>query len=213
MKRGIVLLIVCVIIVIATGIGFIYLNQGNKILDLNYKIDKKSPIPAEKSQSHYIKHRKNTSPNDTTNWIFFSSELYKYSLKYPNNFKIIIGNKNIFQANSKDYVEENGVVTKGAITQVIASDTSDSFEQAWGEIDKSLKNLGIEILSKENAELESQPAYKFRLAHEDGTTEVRYLTYKSPFSYKISIVIGKNSQAQMDDYEQILDDITSTFNF
>src|SRR4029079_8508802 len=111
--------------------------------------------------------------------IYFSSELYKYSLKYPNNYKIIVGNKNVFQASSPDYNEEEGIVTTGAITQVIASDLGNSFESAWGDIDKKLDNLNIKVLSKESILVDGQKAYKLKLKNTDGTTEIRYLTYKN----------------------------------
>lgn len=206
-RRGFAVILVIGIALVATGVGA-YKYLGEKGL----RAPGSGASPSEQNPQASPRAR-TTTPNNTTNWTFFNSELYKYSLKYPNNFKIIVGNKNIFQANSKNYVEENGVVTTGAITQVIASDTSDSFEQAWGNIDKTLKNLDIKILSKENVLVDGQEAYKLRLEHPDGTTEIRYLTYKSPYSYKITIVVGKGTSAEVDNFEQILDDIISTFNF
>lgn len=214
MRTGVILIIAALGLVILVAGAYLYLNQSNSsFLRSSQLTERKSPAPTPVDETHTIKPRKSTSPNNTSAWIYFSSELYKYSLKYPNNFRIIVGNKNLFQANSKDYFEENGVVKKGAITQVIATDNKKSLEDAWGSIEKTLKSLDIKLLSKEDVTIDGQSAYKIRIENPDGTTEIRYLTYKSPYSFKISILVGKESQNHMDDYEQILDDIISTFNF
>ncbi len=209
MHKGFALILVLGLTLVAAGIGgYTIFNDSGLLVPAEGTQPSSSPQTTETS-----KVNKTTKPNNTGNWIYFASELYRYSLKYPNNFNIIVGNKNIFQASSQNYLEENGVVTTGAITQVIASDSSETFEDAWGDIESKLKNLDIKILSKENTLVDGQKAYKLKLGHSDNTIEIRYLTYKSPYSYKISIVVGKNARAQMDDYEQILDDIISTFNF
>lgn len=208
MRNGFITIVIVGIALIATGIGSFKLFSGH------YEPPNNKPVASPNLKQNEKSQKGNTkSPNDTSKWIFFSSELYKYSLKYPNNFKIIVGNKNIFQANSKDYKEENGVVTTGAITQVIAADTSDSFDDAWGNIETKLKNQFINILDSESTLVNGEKAYKIKLKNLDGTIEIRYLTYKAPYSYKISVLIGRDSTADTNQYEQILDDIISTFNF
>lgn len=209
MRRGFTAILIIGIIMVAGGSVF-YKYSNPKQTDQQPSGKSNEPAVRDETQN---KSKKTTTPNNTSAWIYFSSELYEYSLKYPNNYKIIPGNKNVFQASSPDYKEEEGIVTAGAITQVIASDFGNSFEDAWGDIDKKLDNLDIKVLSKESVLIKGEDAYKFKLKNTDGTTEFRYLTYKNNLSYKISIVIAQRSAIDIDSYEQILDDIITTFNF
>ena len=187
------------------------------------KQDVKSPAPKVKqtptSNSKTIIQNyqttpppKTTRPNNTYSWVYFHSELYGYSLRRPADFKKVLGNEDLFQATSKDYLEKDGVVTNGAIAQTITK-SDESFEKAWGDIDSKLTNLDTKIVSKFNVLVGGQKAYKLKLENSDGTIEIRYLTYKTPYSYKTSILIGRDSTAEADRYEQILDDIISTFRF
>lgn len=214
MRRGFSLIVIIGLTLMALVVG-VYFFSNRVESDAPQSGDKsnqsKNSTTQKEEKSYQTK--KTTTPNNTSNWIYFGSELYKYSLKYPRDFKIVVGNKNVFQATSKDFVEKEGIVTTGAITQVIASDLGDSFESAWGDIETKLKNLDIKVLSKESVLVDGQKSYKLKLQNTDDTTEFRYLTFKNSYAYKISIVIAQKSANGADDYEQILDDIISTFNF
>ncbi len=196
-------------LIAATTVGTFYFFHQDPTKSPIGKPKQSSPSPIPISTPRI----RTTTPNNTSGWVYFESKLYGYSLKRPATFRKVLGNEDLFQATSKDYVEKDGIVTNGAIAQAITADYYDSFTEAWGNVDQKLLDQKVKILSKENATIDGEDAYKFRLEHQDGTMEIRYLTYKSPYSYKISIVVGTSTRAEDESYEQILDDIISTLNF
>ncbi len=201
-----------ILLILGLIILFIHFLFKKQDLILPTVIKRRPPVSTTKEQSNLLPTKKTTTPNNTNSWIYFYSRLYGYSLRRPANFRKVLGNEDLFQATSKDYEVKDGVVTHGAIAQTITSDKEKSFEEAWGS-ESRVAGHDSKLLNRENLLVGQQKAYKYKIQNSDGTIEIRYLTYKSPYSYNISILTGKNSLADSDKYEQILDDIVSTFKF